>query len=203
MNISTINSTNSTDISPFVVMAQLRRLRRSDPIRFKAVLASISSAVFSEDTTLPHAAEAVGKTSETDRTFLMATRSRRWPVATFGGMALVGAVTLILLRPNEHVVAHLVTAGGNTAVARTIVPVREEAVKKTEPRVAVAASKTTAGPLTELAPFAGTLPIPKRLFPTTTSQTTEDAKRSQHGTRRTTLSPATKDWSPEERWLAH
>jgi hypothetical protein len=198
----------STDISPFAVMAQLRRLRRSDPTRFKSVMSNISSALFSGTTTCSQATKSVVVDSETDKTFLMAPKTRRWPVTMFGSVALVGVAALMLLRPGHHAAERSATGLGNIAlgsatIVRTTAPGREEALKKPEPNAPVAISGKTNADFPALPPVAGTRPVAKQLLLAAASRTTEAEKRNQQGSRRTTSRPTTKEWSSDERWLAH
>ena len=184
-------------------MAQLKRLRQSDPTQFKAVMSSFSSTLSSESITFTEDADEAGKT------FLTAPRRRRWPVAMFGGVALVGVAMLMLLRPEHRGESKPAADTRNVATVPTAVsPVsvadRKEAARESEPRVAFAISgKTNADPLTALSPSAAALFAARPPRATATSPTTEAPKRVQQGARRTTFSPANKKWSSSERWLAH
>jgi hypothetical protein len=198
----------STDISPSAVMAQLRRLRRSDPTRFKAVISSISGAIFSGNTTVSGPTKIVVAASETDRTFVMAPQTRRWPVTLFGGAALVGFATLMLLRPSHYSAGPSAMgmenfASGSGTIVRTTAPGRMESLKKTEPIAPGEISDRTSAGAPALSPVAGAQPVANPLLLATTSRTTEVENRNQKSARRTTSSPTTKAWSSDERWLAH
>jgi hypothetical protein len=194
---------DSTDISPLALMAQLERLRECDPIRFKVVMSSFFSALGSESTAATEDAD------ETCKTFLIETQRRRWPFAMLGGAALVGVAMLMLLRPEHRGDSKLAADKGvvatiPTTVARVIVEARKEAVRESEPRVAIAISgKTNSDPSTALSPAAGTLFAARPPRAMATTPTPEAPKRVQQGAPRTTFSPTSKKWSSSERWLAH
>lgn len=187
--------TESTDLSPFVVMARLRRLRRSDPNPFKAVISRISSALLLGNTSFPQTAEVVGGASEADKTFVLATRTRRWPATLFGGVVLLAVAVLMLLGPAHHAAMPWVLGGGK-AVAGTAAVVHTSEPGRESPA-------HTPPPPAALLPVVGALPVTKSLLSTAMSLPTEATKRSRQNTRRTASPPATKGWSSDERWLAH
>jgi hypothetical protein len=198
----------STDISPFAVMAQLRRLRRSDPKRFKAVISSISSTLFSRTTTFSQATDDVGGTSEIDKTFLMAPQTRRWPVAMLAGVAVVGIALLMLLRPGHQATQRSATGLRNIAhasarIRQTTALDREEALKDTEPSAHLAISGETNADSPALLAVAGARPVSMPLVLAATSRTSEAEKSNHRSTRRTPSTPTAKKWNSDERWLAH
>jgi hypothetical protein len=194
---------DSTDISPLVLMAQLERLRESDPVQFTAVMSRFSSALGSESAAATEAADQIGKT------FLTATRRRRWPIAMFSGAALVGVAMLMLMRPEHRGESKRAADTGNAAivpatVARVFVGGREETARETEPSVAIAISgKTNADPLTALSSAPGALFAAKPPRAMASTLTPGAPKRVQQGAHRTIFSSASKKWSSSERWLAH
>jgi hypothetical protein len=189
-------------------MAQLQRLQEIDPHRFKAIMSSLSSALVSGSTTISRATKDAGVASQTDEASPTATRTWRWPVATFGGVALVGVAMLMLLRPEHHGELRFAADTGSVASGQTTIAAiaagRDEARKTIEPSAPIAISgKTNADPSFALSPAAGALFATKPPRAASTSQPAETAKRVQQRARRTTSSPAIKKWSSDERWLAH
>jgi hypothetical protein len=178
---------DTTDTSPSAVMARLQWLRRSDPAQFKAVMSSISDALFSEG---PRVAPAsVVEAGDADRTFVMAKQLRHRTALAFGGVALVGVAILSLLQPNHG------------AMSRAFLPISARVSGETQPRSAVAipgkpdADLKPTLPAATVALTAATLP--RSAAPPTTTQA---ATREQQVARRRA---STKEWNADERWLAH
>jgi hypothetical protein len=204
---SATGAMDSTGISPLAVMAQLLRLRWRDPVQFKSVMSSISSVLSGRRTSSPTTV-GVGAAGDAEKTFLMAARTRRWPVTMFGGVVLVAAAAL-LVRPSHNLSSRPIAGAGSVVpgpatLARAIVPGRQEALGK-PPRLPVAVSSKTSADFPAPPPaVAGALLATNLLGLAPASPTTEAVKRTHQSARRTVSPPTTtKEWSSDERWLAH
>jgi len=205
---SATGAMDSTGISPLAVMAQLLRLRWRDPVQFKSVMSSISSVLSGRRTSSPTMV-GVGAAGDAEKTFLMAARTRRWPVTMFGGVVLVAAAAL-LVRPSHNLSSRPIAGAGSVVpgpatIARAIVPGRAEALGKTAPRLPVAIPSKTRADSPALPPaVAGALLATNLLGLAPASPTTEAVKRTHQSARRTVSPPTTtKEWSSDEQWLAH
>jgi serine/threonine protein kinase len=159
----------------------------------------------SRSTTFSRATGEIGQAAETDKPLVATTRNRRWPVVALGGLALLGGAMLILLRPSHESPPRPMTgaATGSNTIARPTAPIREEALEKTEPRGLIAIpNNADSEPQPALPAVVGAFPAtkPSRAGASTATQ----APKRPHKAVGQTTSPITpKEWSSDERWLAH